>query len=352
MKNTAKDTKDTNKDAKQLRIWIDITNTPHVLIFRPLIKELQAQGHEVLVTAREFAQTSQLLDRFGIKHTLIGKHQGKEVYRKIYGLASRTSRLIGYAAGKRFNLSIGHGSNDCALASFFLRIPHVTMFDYEFAKAMHSINLRVATKVLIPDMIPSEPLYEYGGTDAKIDKYPGLKEEYYLADFSPDESVVDEIGLDIGKIVIVMRTPPDVALYHRFHNPIFMDVLRKFAARDDIQVVLLPRTPEQRDEVLSFGFSNVFIPAKAVDAQSLIYYSDLVISAGGTMNREAVALNTPVYTLFSGRMGAIDTKLIAQGKMMKLTDPDHIEIKKKAVYGQGQTRDINVLLDRIKEIAR
>lgn len=337
---------------KHLRVWIDITNTPHVLIFRPMINAFKEQGHEVFVTAREFAQTSQLLGRFGIDHTLIGKHQGKEIYRKMYGLASRTSRLMAYAAGKKFNLAVSHGSNDCAVASFFLRIPHVTMFDYEFAKAMHNINLRVSTKALIPDMIPSAPLYEYGGTDKKIDKYPGLKEEYYLADFQPDTSVAEEIGLDVSKIIVVMRTPPDVALYHRFHNPIFIDVLRKLAARDDVEVVLLPRTPDQREEVLKLGFKNVFIPERAVDAQSLIYYSDLVISAGGTMNREAVALNTPVYTLFSGKMGAIDTRLIEEGRMMKLTDPDKIDIKKKLVYRQGATRDINVLLDKIKEIAR
>ncbi|MBI4734122.1 MAG: DUF354 domain-containing protein, partial [Rubrobacteridae bacterium] len=323
-----------------------------VLVFRPIIKELERQGHEVFVTARDFAQTSQLLSRFDIEHILIGKHQGKEIYRKIYGLANRTSRLVAYAAPKRFNLAVSHGSNDCAVASFILRVPHVTMFDYEYAKAMHNINLRVSTKALIPDMIPSEPLYECGGTDRKIDKYPGLKEEYYLADFQPDEAVLGEIGLDNEKIIVVMRTPPDVALYHRFHNPIFMDVLRMLAARQDVQVVLLPRTPEQREEVLKMCFANVFIPKKAVDAQSLIYLSDLVISAGGTMNREAVALKTPVYTLFSGKMGAIDTRLIAEGRMKKLDSPDQLKIKKKQAYEQGHTRNINVLLDKIKEIAR
>jgi predicted glycosyltransferase len=176
--------------------------------------------------------------------------------------------------------------------------------------------------------------------------------EYYLADFQPDDSVIREIGLDTGKVIVVMRTPPDVALYHRFHNPIFMDVLRKLAARNDVEVVLLPRTPEQRKEVLQFGFRNVFIPERAVDAQSLIYYADLVISAGGTMNREAVALNTPVYTLFSGKMGAIDTRLIAEGRMMRLTDPAQVIIEKKSVYKRGQTRDINTLLNKIREIAR
>ena len=344
--------KSSNSWEKKLRIWIDITNTPHVLIFRPIIKALKERGHEVFVTAREFAQTTQLLERFGIEHTLMGKHQGKEIYRKIYGLINRTSRLIGYAAGKKFNLAVSHGSNDCALASFFLRIPHVTMFDYEFAKAMHNINLRVSSKVLIPDLIPSEPLYAYGGTDEKIDKYPGLKEEYYLADFQPDESVISEVGLDINKIIVVMRTPPDVALYHRFHNPIFLDVLRRLANRDDVEVVLLPRTPEQREEVLRLGFKNVFIPERAVDAQSLIYYSDLVISAGGTMNREAVALKTPVYTLFSGKMGAIDRSLIAEGRMMKLDSPDQIELKKKEAFGQGRVRSIDVLLDKILEVAK
>lgn len=339
-------------DDKKLRVWIDLTNTPHVLVFRPIIQAFKAQGHEVFVTAREFAQTTQLLDRNDIEYTLIGRHQGKEIYRKIYGLFSRTVKLVGYAAGKKFNLAVSHGSNDCALASYFLRIPHVTMFDYEFAKAMHHINLRVSTKALIPDLIPSEPLYEYGATDEKIDKYPGLKEEYYLADFKPDESVIKHIGLDINKVIVVMRTPPDVALYHRFHNPIFMDVLRRLAERDDVEVVLLPRIPEQREEVKKLGLKNVFIPERAVDAQSLIYYSDLVISAGGTMNREAVALNTPVYTLFSGKMGAIDRYLIAKGKMIKLEDPGQLAIKKKQAYGQGKRRDINILLDKVKAVAR
>lgn len=337
---------------RKLRVWIDLTNTPHVLIFRPIIKAFKEQGHEVFVTAREFAQTTQLLDRFGIEHTLIGRHRGREVYRKALGLLSRTSKLIGFAAGKKFNLAVSHGSNDCTLASYFLRIPHVTMFDYEFAKAMHHINLRVSTKALIPDLIPSKPLYEYGATDKKIDKYPGLKEEYYLADFKPDDLVIKEIGLDVNKVIVVMRTPPDVALYHRFHNPIFMDVLRRLAERDDVEVVLLPRIPEQREEIKKLGFKNVFIPERAVDAQSLIYYSDLVISAGGTMNREAVALKTPVYTLFSGKMGAIDMHLIAEGKMAKLEDPKQVEIRKKQAYGQGERRDINVLLGKMKAVAK
>lgn len=334
----------------KLRVWIDITNSPHVLIFRPIISLLKEKGHELFVTSREFSQVSELLTRFDIDHFHVGAHQGREVYRKIYGLAKRTGSLIAYAAGKNFNLSIGHGSNDCALASFILRIPHVTMFDYEHARAMHSINLRVSAKALVPDLIPSESLYRYGGKDWKIDKYPGLKEEYYLADFKPDESVIDMLGLDINKIIVVMRTPPDLALYHRLDNPIFKDVLQKLGAKSNVEVVVLPRTREQKEYIIGLGLKNVVVPDKAIDAQSLIYYADLVISAGGTMNREAVALNTPVYTLFLGRMGAIDNKLIADGKMTRLTDPEQIVLQKKSVYRKGQGRDVGLLVKKMLEV--
>jgi len=334
----------------KLRVWIDITNSPHVLVFRPVINLLKEQGHELFVTSREFAQVSELLKRFDIDHYQIGTHQGREAYRKIYGLARRTGSLVAYAARKNFNLSIGHGSNDCALASFILRIPHVTMFDYEYARAMHSINLRISAKVLVPDLMPSEPLYRYGGRDGKIDKYPGLKEEYYLADFKPDKSVIDMLGLDINKIIVVVRTPPDLALYHRFDNPLFKNVLQKLGTKSNVEVVVLPRTKEQMEQVRNLGPKNIMVPDRAIDAQSLIYYADLVISAGGTMNREAVALNTPVYTLFSGRMGAIDSKLIADGRMMKLTDPEQVMLQKKSVYGKGQGKDVGLLVKKMLEV--
>jgi len=334
----------------KLRIWIDITNSPHVLVFRPIINLLKEQGHELFVTSREFAQVNELLKRFGIDHHQLGAHQGKEAYRKAYGLIKRTGSLIAYAAGKNFSLSIGHGSNDCALASGILRIPHVTMFDYEHARVMHSINLRVSAKALVPDVIPSESLYRYGGKDQKIDKYPGLKEEYYLADFEPDGSVIDMLGLDINKIIVVMRTPPELALYHRLDNPIFEKVLQELGSRNDVELVVLPRTKEQKEHIRGLGLKSVVIPDKAIDAQSLIYYADLVISAGGTMNREATALNTNVYTIFSGRMGAVDNRLIAGGKMTRLTEPGQIILRKKSVYGQGRRRDVGLLVEKMLEV--
>jgi hypothetical protein len=302
------------------------------------------------VTAREFAQTTQLLKKFGINHLLIGRHQGRKLTRKAYGLVTRTYKLIKFGRKQKFDLALSHGSNDLALAASFLGIPHVTMFDYEFAKISHHINLRLATKIMIPSLIPSQRLYRYGATDVKIDKYPGLKEEYYLADFKPDPSILSELGLDQSKIIVVMRTPPDVSLYHRFENRLFEEVLGYLAVNPEVAVVLLPRTAEQTAKFVKMGFANVLVPRRAIDAQSLVYYSDLVISAGGTMNREAVALNTPVYTLFSGQLGAIDAHLISTGKMKRLKDLSEIELAKKENYQLGERRDINLWIEKFLSV--
>ena len=166
--------------------------------------------------------------------------------------------------------------------------------------------------------------------------YEGLKEEYYLADFEPDPGVLEELGLDRARPIVVVRTPPDVSLYHRFENDLFARVLerlRKAAATDGVQPVVLPRVASQREELARVpGF---VVPERAIDAQSLIAYADLVISAGGTMNREAVALGTPVYTTFEGRLGAVDERLIEEGRLRKLKEPEELDLGKR-VGGQDQ----------------
>lgn len=334
------------------KIWIDITNAPHVMVFRPLIKILEADGHEVVVTAREFSQTLSLLSKLKIPFTEIGQHQGKSILKKILGLVWRSLRLVKFGAGQRFDVALSHGSNDLAIAAFLLRIPHVTMFDYEYAKVAHNINVRLSKKVLIPDIIPSDVLREYGGTDRKLDKYPGLKEEYYMHDLDPDRGVLNELGLDARKVLVVLRTPPELALYHRLENDIFGKVIDMLASRDDVQVVAIPRTPDQRLMLESLKAKNFIIPKTAVDAQSLIFYSDLVISAGGTMNREAVVLNTPVYTVFAGKMGAIDKDLIRTGRLKQLDDVNNIEIKKKDASVMPSVKDPRELVERILEAAR
>jgi hypothetical protein len=251
------------------------------------------------------------------------------------------------AGGARFDIALGHGSNDISIAAATLRVPSSTMFDYEWAAVQHHVNCRLARTIVVPDAIPPERLRAYGA-QGKIRAYAGLKEEYYLADFLPDAAILAELALDPGRPLAVVRTPPEVSLYHRFANDLFADVLaraRAAAAQDGVQVVLLPRTPEQRAELSRVpGF---IVPPHAIDAQSLIAHADLVISAGGTMNREAVALGTPVYTTFEGRLGAVDERLITDGRLRKLTDPTELSFAKRQP-GDGAVRtrrDPAVLVD-------
>jgi len=329
-----------------MRIWVDLTNSPHVLVLRPVIRALEAQGHRVDVTARDFAQTLGLADRLGIAHEAIGHHRGGRLAAKGVGLASRSLALANWGKGKRFDVAFGHGSNDVTVAAKLLGIPSATTFDYEWATAQHTVNCRLAKRVVVPDAIPPERLVRYGAGPRKLRQYPGLKEEYYLADFLPDVAVLAELGLDSAEPLAIVRTPPAVSLYHRFEHPVFAQLLERL--RERAQTVVLPRTAEQRAELSQAG--GYVIPEQAVDAQSLVALADVVVSAGGTMNREAVALGTPVWTTFEGRLGAVDERLIADGRLKKLARPEDVEVRKRdaaerAAGGDRVRRDPAVLAE-------
>jgi predicted glycosyltransferase len=315
-----------------VRVWVDLTNSPHVLVLAPIIRRLEQQGHEVQVTARDFAQTLELCRRLGIGHYAIGRHRGAGLGDKARGLADRSWELVRFAARRRFDLAIGHGSNDISVAARILGIPSATMFDYEWATVQHNVNCRLAQAVVVPDVIPVERLARYGAA-GKLRRYPGLKEEYYLYDFEPDPAVLTELGLDPAAPIAVVRTPPAVSLYHRFENDLFAQVLERLRGS---QTVVLPRTLEQRDELARQG--GFLVPEHAIDAQSLIAYADLVVSAGGTMNREAVALGTPVFTVFEGRLGAVDERLIEEGRLRKLERADQVVLEKREAGQRGLQR--------------
>jgi uncharacterized protein len=335
-----------------MRVWIDLTNSPHVLVMRPVIERLDAEGHDVSVTARDFAQTIELCERFGIAHTAIGHHRGGRLVAKAAGLVSRSGALVRWAlaharqrGGRRFDIALGHGSNDVSVAAAILRVPSTTMFDYEWATLQHNVNCRLARAVVVPAAIPPERLERYGAR-GKIRAYEGLKEEYYLADFDPDPAVLRELRLDRSRPIVVVRPPPEVSLYHRFENQLFARVLRRLrdaAAEQGVQSVVLPRVDSQRRELA--GVPGIVLPAHAIDAQSLIAQADLVISAGGTMNREAVALGVPVYTTFEGRLGAVDERLIAEGRLRKLAGAEELDLRRRdhAIAEPRVRRDPRIL---------
>jgi predicted glycosyltransferase len=321
-----------------VRVWIDITNSPHVPFFRPLIRLLEEAGHEVDVTARAFAQTEQLLSLHGIDATIVGTHGGRSRFGKSRAMAARLRQLHRWAGPRRFDAALSHASYDLTLTARRLRIQSTTTFDYEFALAQHQLGARAARRVVVPEAIPAERLRRYGLRPPKLARYPGLKEEYYLADFEPDPDLPATLGVDPTRTLVVLRPPADFALYHRGGNAVFPETLEQLGRREDVQAVVLPRTPEQRAQLLERALPSLIVPEQAVDAQSLIASADLVISAGGTMNREAVALGVPVYTVFAGRFGGVDEQLIREGRLRVLTDPDGIDLRKRDVGGEEATR--------------
>lgn len=336
-----------------MRIWVDLTAPAHPIVFRPIVERLRAAGHEVDVTARDYAQTLALARRLALGAVEVGRHGGAARVRKAAMLAQRTAELLRWARPRRFDVALAHGSNDLALVARALRVPAANTFDYEFAAVQHNVGCRLARRVVVPDAIPPERLEPYGVGPEKLRRYPGLKEEYYLADFEPDQHVLDRLGVDRRRLLVTVRPPPDVSLYHRKSNPLFPQVLQHLGHDPEVHAVVLPRTEAQRRMVRSLGYPSLVVPDGAEDGQSLVALADCVISAGGTMNREAVALGTPVYTTYGGRLGGVDERLIHEGRLRPLTDPRAIELRRRdRTLGDDRVRrDPQLLIDLMLEAA-
>ena len=336
-----------------MRVWVDCTAAAHPLVLRPIVERLRERGHEVEITAREYGQTVGILDRLGLEHTVVGAH-GDSTLAKAGALASRSSALRRWARPRRFDLAVGHGSVDLAVVSTLLRVPSAQMQDYEYAGLQRQLAFRAARRVVAPDAIPIAAMRKAGAAASKLVRYPGLKEDYYLADFEPHRAVLAELDLDEGRVLVVLRPPPESSAYHA-NNPLYDGVLHRVAAHGNATAVVIPRTEGQREAARqrAAGGEPVVVPERAIDAQSLIAYADLVVSAGGTMNREAVALGTPVHTIFSGRMGAVDEDLIERGLLLPLSSPADLDLRKRErPAGVQNPRDAGLLVDGIMEATR
>jgi len=311
-----------------MRVWVDFTNTAHVPVLRPLVELLEANGHGVELTARPLSHTLELLDDWGHPYTAIGHHGGAGRLAKARASVERLRGLIAFGRGGRFDVALGHASVDLPPAARLLRIPNATMFDYEWATAQHSVVCRFANRVVVPDAIPAARLARYGARPPKLVQFAGLKEEYYLSDWEPDAAVISSLGLDRRRVICVVRTAPSYALYlGGSENPLLDRVLRRLAG-ENVQTVVLARTDEQRRAVraVSDGF---VVPDRAVDGSSLVAFADVLVSAGGTMNREAAVLGTPVWSIFEGKLGGVDERLVAEGRLRLLGDAADIALRKK-----------------------
>src|SRR5919197_968656 len=319
------------------RVWVDLTNSAHVVVLRPMVELLEAGGDDVTLTARPLSHTTELLDDWGHPYTTVGHHGGVGRVGKAVAATSRTAQVFGFARGKDFDCGLAHGSTDLPPVGRLLGIPNTTMFDYEWARLQHELNCRLATRVLVPDAIPAERLAQYGARPSKLVRYPGLKEEYYLGDFEPDATVLDELGLDRSRVIAAVRTAPSYALYLRgSENELVPQVLRRLLDAG-AQVVVLARTDEQRRALRELDPALV-VPERAVDGRSFAGLADLVVSAGGTMIREAAVLGTPVWSIFEGRLGAVDEQLEREGRLRFLRDPTELVVEKAPAERERRAR--------------
>jgi hypothetical protein len=318
-----------------LRVWVDLTNTAHVVVLRPLVELLEERGHDVEITVRPLSHTIELLDDWGHPYTAFGAHGGVRRADKARAAAARARTMIGFGRARGpFDAALAHGSTDLPIASRALGIPNATMFDYEWALAQHHLNCRLANRVLVPEAIPPERLARFGARGRKLVRYPGLKEEYVLHGFEPDAGVLDQLGVRRDAPLALIRTAPSYALYlGGSETPLLPRLLRRLDG-DGVQAVVLVRNAEQAADVKALGLERVIVPGRAVDARSLVAFADTLVSAGGSMNREAAALGTPVWTMFEGRMGGVDEQLVRERRLRVLRDPEEVVVER----GSGAPR--------------
>ena len=313
--------------SKSLRIWIDLANSPHVPFFRALIPEFVARGHEVEITARNFAQTVELARTAGLNPAVIGEHGGRNLIGKVAKLVARVAGLMRWTRGKRFDLTISHNAHEHLVAARLLRIPSVTLMDYEHHPANH-LSFRLASRVIVPEVFPAAALRRFGVSEKRVRRYHGWKEDVYLADFTPDPAfpeALGSLGVEAKDVLVLARPPALEALYHRFENELFDELLVHLSSRMDVKIILLLRSENQRAKYERLKAPNVIMPAKVLDGSNLIAAADLVISAGGTMNREAAALGVPTASIFAGKWAAIDEELVNQGRLRHIKSRDQIQ---------------------------
>jgi predicted glycosyltransferase len=312
-----------------LRIWIDLANSPHVLFFAPLIEEFRERGHEVVLTARDFAQTIGLLRLYRLAFDAVGSHGGRGTGRKLGNLIGRARALSRWARESGpFDKAISHNSYAQIVAARLRRIPAVTLMDYEHQPANH-IAFRLARRVIVPAAFEQRALRHYGAKPGKVRRYDGLKEEVYLSGFSPDPAFPAKVqglferaaGYDPQRhLLFLVRPAATMSAYHNFENPLVHSLIRRLQDRSDVRTILLPRTQEQLNEFEGLAGGATVIPGEPLDGRNAVWHADAVISAGGTMCREAAVLGTPAFTVFRGEMGGVDRKLISEGRLINLRD--------------------------------
>lgn len=327
------------------KVWIDLDNSPHVPFFKPIINDLENRGYTVMITVRDCFQVCGLAEKLELNYRRIGRHSGKNKIRKVFGLLLRAFQLAPAVYDFKPDLAVSHGSRAQGILSSILKIPFLCILDYEFAGALPFVHPKWA---LTPEVIPDDAIrarYQ----QIRFFKYPGIKEDVYVPSFKPDPGILRQLGIDGENIVVTIRPPATEAHYFNPRSEeLFKDAMNWLAGIDSLQMVILPRSETQSDWIKNlmpglFASGKAVIPSCVVDGLNLIWHSDLVISGGGTMNREAAALGVPVYSIFKGQIGAVDRFLSDCGRLTLLEGQD--DFKNKVILRKWNRPDFPALRD-------
>jgi predicted glycosyltransferase len=319
-----------------MRIWIDLSNSPHPLLFHPIAARLEALGHTVLVTARDNAQTVELARERWPEVRVIGGESPKGRPAKAGAMARRIDGLRRWARRTTPDIALSHNSYGQIVAARLSRIPAVTAMDFEHQPANH-LAFRLARTVLLPAALDDSRVRRQGATARKVRFYTGLKEELYLADFEAEPGILGRLGLALGEndTLVVARPEPARAIYHPFDNGLFLDCVKAVLRDPRSHVVVLPRHPEQRKVLEQLGLPRCLVATNAVDTRSLMTKADLMLGAGGTMTREAALMGVPTLSLFAGRQPAVDRWLEERGLMRVLRSVDDLPTVEPRPKGDG-----------------
>ena len=339
------------------KIWIDLDNSPHVLFFNPIIAELKKKGINVVVTSRKYAQVTKLADLFTIEHKSIGHHYGKNKFLKVVGLFIRALQMIPFYLKEKPDLALSHGSRSMHLVAKFFGVPIVVSTDYEHATHVPFIVYRA---IIIPEVLPAEP-FRYSAKE--ILRYPGIKEDVYVPYFKPDKRALDSLNFTEDEIIVSIRPPATLAHYHtRKSDELYNSVIEHLLSVTNVKIIIVPRTSEQSREVVKnwenhIDAQKIILPKKIFNGLDLIWNSDLVISGGGTMIREAAALGIPAYSIFGGKEGAVDQYLENSGRLILISDKEEIKTKialvkrdKSNMMPRSSTVTLNALVGKIIKI--
>ncbi|MBC7536672.1 MAG: DUF354 domain-containing protein [Ferruginibacter sp.] len=295
-----------------MKIWFDLSNSPHINMFYDLIRDLEKDGHTVIITSRPLANTVELLDQRGLKHTIVGEHYGKDFLKKIFGYPIRVMQLRNFLKTQKPDLAVSQSSFHSPVVAKLLGIPSIYTNDNEHAMG-NKPAFYCATKILIPENLPVGRVAKAGISAKKVIQYPGVKEGIYL--WSKGEAIQEQRKNNPAtEINIYIRPEPQTAQYYKGKENFLDDTI--IALQDKYRITVLPRDENQSKHYKQDKFKATNVPDKPMGFDFIAANCSIFIGAGGSMTRELAILGIPTISVYQDDLLEVDIFLIAKGLML------------------------------------